>query len=60
MVTYHMKIDDSLMKQQINEYFEMFQAIQQIKHKYDLNFLEVHGKDLIENPKTTILNLCRF
>ena len=54
------EIDDSLMKQQINEYFEMFQAIQQIKHKYDLNFLEVHGKDLIENPKTTILNMCRF
>ena len=38
----------------------MFQAIQQMKRKYDLDYLEVHGKDLIENPKAIILSMCEF
>ena len=38
----------------------MFQAIQLMKSNYDLNYLEVHGKDLIENPKTIILSMCEF
>ena len=52
--------DVSVMEHQIKKYFDIFQAIQQIKQKYDLNLLEVHGKDLIENPKTTILSMCSF
>ena len=54
------EVDVTIIKQQIDEYFNMFQAIQQIRHKYDLNILEVHGKDLIENPKATILLMCKF
>ena len=42
------------------EYFTMFQAIQQMKSKYDLDYLEVHGKDLIENPKNILLRMCEF
>ena len=48
------EVDVSLLKHCMNEYFEMFRAIQQIKHKYDLNYLEVHGKDLIANPKAIV------
>ena len=44
----------------VHEYFNMFQAIQQMKSKYDLDYLEVHGKDLIENPKTILLSMCEF
>ena len=54
------EVDVSLLKHCVNEYFDMFEAIQQIKHKYDLNYLEVHGKDLIANPKANILKMCDF
>ena len=55
-----LNVDVSVMKHCINKYFDRFQAIQQVKRKYDLNLLEVHGKDLIENPKVTILSMCDF
>ena len=48
------------MKHYIDEYFNMFQAIEQMKSKYHLDYLEVHGKDLIKNPRTTILGMCSF
>ena len=54
------EVDNSVMKHCINKYFDFYRAIQQLKHKYDLNLLEVHGKDLIENPKATILSMCSF
>ena len=50
----------TVMEHCIQSYFHKFHAIQQVKHKYDLNLLEVHGKDLIENPKGTILSMCSF
>ena len=50
----------SIMGRLIKKYFDRFRAIQEAKRKYDLNLLEVHGKDLIENPKATILSMCRF
>ena len=53
-------IDVNKIKYYIDEYFSMFQAIQLMKSSYDLNYLEVHGKDLIENPKTIILSMCEF
>ena len=54
------EIDYSTMKRYIDKYFNFFEAIQQVKSKYHLNVLEVHGKDLIENPKATILSMCSF
>ena len=54
------EIDFDVMKHFIDKYFNFFEAIQQVKSKYHLNVLEVHGKDLIENPKSTILSMCSF
>ena len=54
------EIDLNKIKYYIDRYFTMFQAIQQMKSNYDLNYLEVHGKDLIENPKTILLSMCEF
>ena len=31
-----------------------------LRYKYNLNFMAVHGKDLIEDPKGTILSMCNF
>ena len=56
--SYEVNVD--AMKQYTSRYFGFHEAIQQLKHKYDLTLLEVHGKDLIDNPKTTILSMCSF
>ena len=54
------EVDVSVMEHYINKYFDFYRAIQMVKYKYNLNLLEVHGKDLIENPKATILSMCSF
>ena len=54
------EVDVSVLEHHINKYFDFFQAIQNVRNKYNLNLLEVHGKDLIENPKSTILSMCDF
>ena len=54
------EVDANDMQKYITKYFNFFQVIQEVKNKYNLNLLEVHGKDLIENPKTTILGMCSF
>ena len=53
-------VDVDKLKYCVDEYFTMFQAIEQMKSNYNLDYLEVHGKDLIENPKAVILNMCQF
>ena len=53
-------VDRNKIKHFIDRYFNMFQAIQQMKSNYDLDYLELHGKDLIENPKTILLSMCEF
>ena len=54
------EVDVDAMKHYTSRYFDFHEAIQQVKRKYDLTLLEVHGKDLIENPKATILSMCDF
>jgi len=54
------KVDSSSVRQKTDKYFELFQAIQEAEEKYNLDVLEVHGKDLIGNPKDSILKMCNF
>ena len=55
-----LEVDDHIMQYYINRYFNRAQAVQQIKNKYDLSLLEIHGEDLIENPKAVMLSICQF
>ena len=54
------KIDSYSVRAKTDKYFMLFQAIQEAKEKYNLDVLEVHGKDLIGNPKDSILKMCNF
>ncbi|XP_065896154.1 uncharacterized protein [Dysidea avara] len=54
------KLDSSAVREKTDKYFMLFQAIQEAKGKYNLDLLEVHGKDLIGNPKDSILKMCNF
>ena len=53
-------LDSTSVKKMTDKYFMLFQAIQDAKEKYSLDLLEVHGKDLIDNPKDSILKMCHY
>ena len=42
----------------IRFYFQHHEAIVKAKEKYNLDIIEVHGKDLISDSKSTLLKLC--
>ena len=42
----------------VNDYFSDLQVIVNAKEKYSLDMIEIHNKDLISNPKGTLLKLC--
>ena len=42
----------------IRLYFLNHQAIVDVKKEYNLNVIEDHGKDLISNPRGTLINMC--
>ena len=55
-----LKVNNRTMQYFINRYFNRLRAVQQIKNKFNLTVLEIHGEDLIENPKSIILSMCQF
>ena len=42
----------------INHYFSYLQAIMNAKKTYNLDIIEIHGKDLILDPRGTLSKLC--
>ena len=42
----------------IKKYFQYHQAVVSVREKYNLDIIEVHGKDLVSDPKGTLLRLC--
>ena len=52
------RVSPSLISHQIKNYFLRHNAIVNAKKKYNLDLIEVHGKDLISDPRGTLLKLC--
>ena len=52
--------DDKAFAHQIDKHFAIHQGIMDAKKWYNLDLLELHGKDLIEHPNATITKLCDF
>ena len=42
----------------IRVYFQLHEGIVKVKKEYNLDIIEIHGKDLILDPKGTLLKLC--
>ena len=53
-------INPRLIDKNIVKHFNIYQATEEIKIKYNLDVLEVHGKDLIADPKKVIMKMCDF
>ena len=53
-------INRGIVNGNIVKYFNVYQSIEEMKMKYNLDVLEVHGQDLIADPKKVIMKLCNF
>ena len=51
-------IDSDVIDEQIKIYFLYHQAITNAKNKYNYDLIEIHGKDLISDPRGTLLKMC--
>ena len=51
---------DKALANEIDRYFAIHKAIMDAKEKYNMDLLEVHGKDLVEDPHASITKLCNF
>ena len=53
-------INPALLNYSINYYFNLFHGAEVMRQKFNLDTMDVHGKDLIANRKVTISIICGF
>ena len=53
-------INSSCIDKFTSKYFKRFQSIESAKVKYDLDVIEIHGIDLITDPKKVISDMCDY
>ena len=53
-------VRSSIIQQHIVDYFACHKAIVDAQQTYQLDLLEVHGRDLIETPKEMMIKMCGF
>ena len=49
-----------IMDRSIDNFFRLFQASELIRQQFNLDIMDVHGKDLIANPMVIINKMCDF
>ena len=53
-------VDHEALAHQIDKHFTIHKGILKAKERYNMDMLELHGKDLIEHPDASIIKLCNF
>ena len=51
---------NQLINQKISYYFDLYQGAEMMRQKFNLDTMDVHGKDLIANPRVMINKMCDF
>ena len=57
---YNHSIDAKYVDPQISQYFMLYKAIEDARTKFDLDMIQIHGKDLVADPRKIIKELCDF
>ena len=52
------EFDSDTIEGEIKHYFRLYQAIVSARKTYSLDIIQIHGKDLISDPRGTLLKLC--
>jgi len=55
-----LEVRSSIIQQHTVDYFACHKAIVNAQQIYQLDILEVHGRDLIDETKETMMNMCSF
>ena len=53
-------IKPELLDYSIRYYFDLYQGAEVMRQQFNLDIMDVHGKDLIANPKVIINKMCDF
>ena len=54
------KINSTIIDISIHNHFINHKTVVDAKKKYHLDIIEIHGKDLISNPRGTLIKLCNY
>ena len=57
---YNYSFDSYLIDEQIAKYFKLYQASEDAKVRFGIDTIQIHGKDLIANPRRVIEEMCDF
>ena len=49
-----------ILEKAISYYFKLFQVSESMRHQFNLDIMDVHGKDLITNPTVIVNKMCDF
>ena len=52
------KTDNASLSRQIKSYFKLYEAVEHAKKSYKLDYIEVHGNDLVSDARGTISRMC--
>ena len=52
------KVNSTIVKKHIQTYFVLHKAIADVTRTYNLDVIEIHTKDLLLDPKRTLLKIC--
>ena len=52
------KVQSDIVEIQIEKYFASYKAIVDATYVYNLDVIQIHGKDFISDPKETLLKIC--
>jgi len=52
--------NSSTIDKEIDTYFRYYQATEEAKEMFKLDVMVIHGKDFVADPRTTIVEMCKF
>ena len=53
-------INSYILNEEIDTYFRYLQAVEEAKEMFKFDLMVIHGKDFVEDPKLTIIEMCSF
>ncbi|XP_065891454.1 uncharacterized protein [Dysidea avara] len=52
--------NSSTIDKEIDTYFRYYQAAEEAEEMFKLDLMVIHGKDFVADPRTTIVEMCKF
>ena len=53
-------VNSNILNEEIDTYFRYLQAVKEAEEMFKFDLMVVHGKDFVADPRTTIIEMCKF